>query len=490
MQLVAIGAQDVFLTGNPQITFFKTVYRRYTNFSKECIAQDFTGSGDKIKCTLARNGDLVQEIYLQMSYKINSTALNQTLSINTIDTKHYFNSHFVGPISLNNDDIIYFDYNIFNDTTKILEKDKGYLVSDINFVENKYNFSLEKYENGVWEKINISSAGTVTYSLNDTYDAASGSQLNLYRYNKTKNFIDRDMTDIIDSIEVEIGGQTIDKHYSKWLDIYNELFEENHEYRVALNEGNINLDVNKVENIYIPLRFWFNKNIGLALPLISLQYHDVVIIVNLKDMTDINIVNNILLVNYIYLDVDERRKFSELKHEYLIEQVQFTGEEILYEGVNHINLNYNHPVKSLFWTTTGKGYIDKANLQLNGHDRFAELNADYFHLIQPYETNMGHSLKLYLNSDETNEGLKKKDRKWISKPKKCSMTSPVGMYSFCLKPKDYQPSGSCNFSKIDNARFNYSGLTKGRNNDTLYMFALNYNVFRVLNGMGGLVYSN
>ena len=113
------------------------------------------------------------------------------------------------------------------------------------------------------------------------------------------------MSDIIDYVEVEIGGQTIDKHYSKWLDIYNELFEENHEYRIALNEGNINLDVNKVENIYIPLRFWFNKNIGLALPLISLQYHDVVIHVNMKNITDVNIVNNILLVNYIYLDVDE-----------------------------------------------------------------------------------------------------------------------------------------------------------------------------------------
>lgn len=488
MQLVAIGAQDVFLTGNPQITFFKTVYRRYTNFSKECIAQDFTGSGNTIECTLARNGDLVQEIYLQTSYKINSTSLNQTLSIEEQSAKFYFNSQFVGPIalnSLNNDDIIYFDYNIFNNTTKILEKDKGYLVSDINLVDGKYNFSLHKYENDIWKKIKILERGTVTYSLNDTLNSGSGNQLNLYKYNKTKKFIERDMTDIIDNIEVKIGGQTIDKHYSKWLDIYNELFEENHEYRVALNEGNINLDVNKVENIYIPLRFWFNKNIGLALPLISLQYHDVVIIVNLKDITDINIVNNLLLVNYIYLDVDERRKFSELKHEYLIEQVQFTGEEILYEGINHINLNYNHPVKSLFWTTTGKGYIDKANLQLNGHDRFAELNADYFHLIQPYETNMGHSLKLYLDNSNL-----EKNRKWILKPKKCSMISPVGMYSFCLKPKDYQPSGSCNFSKIDNARFNYSGLTKDRNNDSLYMFALNYNVFRVLKGMGGLIYSN
>ena len=187
----------------------------------------------------------------------------------------------------------------------------------------------------MWEDIIVPESGSVTFSLNDTPDPTSGNILKLYKYRKKTDFIDRDMTDIIDNIEVEIGGQTIDKHYSKWLDIYNELFEENHEYRVALNEGNINLDVNKVENIYIPLRFGLIKNIGLALPLISLQYHDVVIIVNLKDMTDINIVNNILLVNYIYLDVDERRKFSELKHEYLIEQVQFTGEEILYEGKSY-----------------------------------------------------------------------------------------------------------------------------------------------------------
>ena len=493
MQLVAIGAQDVFLTGNPQITFFKTVYRRYTNFSKECIAQDFTGAGDRIKCTLARNGDLVQEIYLQMSYKINSTPLIHTgLTIKTVEIIHYFCLDFSNNnnnINFKKGDIIYFNYNIFVGPEKKLDKDKGYLVSNEPKIEDKkYSFSLQKYENNMWEDVIISEDRAITGSVDDNLGTIQGSQIKLYKYDKTKDFIDRDMTDIIDFIEVEIGGQTIDKHYNKWLDIYNELFEENHDYRVALNEGNINLDVNKVENIYIPLRFWFNKNIGLALPLISLQYHDVVIQVNIKNITGVNIVNTILLVNYIYLDVDERRKFSELKHEYLIEQVQFTGEEIIYKDQNHINLNYNHPVKSLFWTTTGKSYIDKANLQLNGHDRFAELNADYFHLIQPYETNMGHSLKLCL-SENSNEH-KKNDRKWILKPKKCSMFSPVGMYSFCLKPKDYQPSGSCNFSKIDNARFNYNGITKDANNDTLYMFALNYNVLRVLNGMGGLVYSN
>ena len=205
----------------------------------------------------------------------------------------------------------------------------------------------------------------------------------------------------------------------------------------------------------------------------------------MKEDNDINIVNKVLLVNYIYLDIDERRIFSELKHEYLIEQVQFTGDEILHPGINHINLNYNHPIKALFWTTTGQSYVDKIKLQLNGHDRFTELNANYFHLIQPYETFMGHSFKLHLNPNNL-----EKNRKWILKPKKCNMNSPVGMYSFCLKPKDHQPSGSCNFSKIDNARFNYTGITKNNINDTLYMFALNYNVFRVMAGMGGLVYSN
>ena len=485
MQLVAIGSQDVYLTGNPEITFFKTVYRRYTNFSKECILQDFTGSGDVIKCTLARNGDLVQEIYLEVSYKIMSDVFVQTLTINTINSKHYFNSSIQDTTKkLNVGDIIYFEHNILMNNTKILNKEIGYLISVVNIVDNKYNFILQKYEDNKWVDIIIETNGTLQTSIETTVSNIEN-PIKLYKYKKDKNFIDRDLTDIINYIEIEIGGQMIDKHYSKWLDIYNELFEENHEYRIALGEGNINLDVNKVERIYIPLKFWFNKNIGLALPLISLQYHDVVITVNMKNMENVNVINKVLYVNYIYLDIDERRKFSELKHEYLIEQIQFTGEEVLYSNKNHIDLLYNHPIKALFWTTTGKSYINKANLQLNGHDRFMELNCDYFHLIQPYETFMGHSLKLCLNSANLET-----DRKWILKPKKCNMNSPVGMYSFCLKPKDYQPSGSCNFSKIDNARFNYEGITKNNVNDTLYIFALNYNVLRILNGMGGLVYTN
>ena len=186
MQLVAMGAQDVYLTGNPQITFFKVVYRRHTNFSKEAIKQEFNGSTSSKTCTLARNGDLVQEMYL---YK------------------------------------------------------------------------------------------------------ASG-------------------LTVPDSVEVEIGGQKIDKHYSKWLDIYDELFDNNRHLKDAVKDS------------FMPLRFWFNRNPGLALPLIALQYHEVKIVVEGSNADS-------LLVNYLYLDTDERRRFAQVSHEYLIEQVQHTGGESL-----------------------------------------------------------------------------------------------------------------------------------------------------------------
>ena len=386
MQLVAMGAQDVFLTGNPQITFFKVVYRRHTNFSKECIAQQFNGSvglDNNLTCTLARNGDLVQEIYLKAT-------------------------------------------------------------------------------------VNEATSGT---------DRAT-----------TPN----DINNLIETVEVEIGGQKIDKHYSAWLDIYNELFEGSIDYLELMTNMNIDSTSSATtKTVYIPLRFWFNRNAGLALPLIALQYHEVKILV--KTRADMGISASggpaitaptmDLLVNYVYLDTDERRRFAQVSHEYLIEQVQHTGVESMPSaaGSKHVDMNFNHPVKALFWTTTGgTNFINTAKLQLNGHDRFSEQDADYFHLVQPYECGLGHTRSLQRRASGVT------NRKWGA-PAKCSATNPVGMYSFCLKPGEHQPSGSCNFSRIDNARLQYSCTGSG---DELHLFALNYNVLRIMSGMGGLTYSN
>ena len=382
MQLVAMGAQDVYLTGNPQITFFKVVYRRHTNFSKECIAQTFNGSvgfGSSVTCTLARNGDLVQEIYLRTSLTIKAA----------------------------------------------------------------------------------SQANSEAYKLND-------------------------VTNLIKTVEVEIGGQKIDKHYSQWLDIYNELFETSHDYRYVMNSTSGTSAVSKADvpvTHYIPLRFWFNRNPGLALPLIALQYHEVKVNVTLGAETDlIGKLNDAdieealtagdttldsadLLVNYLYLDTDERRRFAQVSHEYLIEQVQHTG----VETETNIDMNFNHPVKALFWS--GAAWTD-VKLQLNGHDRAAVQPHDYYHLVQPYESGLGHSgMSLTANT-----------RAW----KTVAAGGPVGMYSFCLKPAEHQPSGTCNFSRIDNARLNV-GAT---DSNGLYLFAMNYNVLRIMSGMGGLAYSN
>ena len=359
MQLVAMGAQDVYLTGNPQITFFKVVYRRHTNFSKEAIEQTFNGSLSSgkgtLNCTLSRNGDLVQEIYL---------------------------------VATNSPDV--------------------------------------------------------------------------------------DATNAIESVEVEIGGQKIDKHYGEWLDIYNELFEtdSSHARRHAM--------VAVAGTCYIPLRFWFNRNPGLALPLIALQYHEVKINMTIRQSvgaSTASLSDAKLLVNYLYLDTDERRRFAQVSHEYLIEQVQHTGAETS----NKVKMNFNHPVKALFWTCEADGAVNggalgTAKLQLNGHDRAAEQAADYYHLVQPYECGLGHSLQRNNN-----------DRTWTAAVKSAA-TGNVGMYSFCLKPAEHQPSGTCNFSRIDNAVITYgagvSTTTK------LYLFALNYNVLRIMSGMGGLAYSN
>ena len=345
MQLVAMGAQDVYLTGNPQITFFKVVYRRHTNFSKEAIKQEFNGgaAGTGGTCTLARNGDLVQEIYVQ---------------------------------------------------------------------------------------------GT------------SGAKA------------------VVTTAEVEIGGQKIDKHYAAWLSIYDDLFDENTGLKTVL--GN-------VDGGFVPLRFWFNRNPGLALPLIALQYHEVKVIVEGTGCSH-------LLVNYLYLDTDERRRFAQVSHEYLIEQVQHTGVESVGTTNNNtganisksLTLTFNHPVKALFWgwesaatAVTLGGY--KAKLQLNGHDRASEQPELYFTGVQPYECGLKHNhigaLKAHNN----------------------------GMYSFCLKPGEHQPSGTCNFSRIDNARLVLSEIAPGSGDgaaQSLNIFAMNYNVLRIMSGMGGLAYSN
>ena len=421
LQLVAYGAQDVYLTGNPQITFFKVVYRRHTNFSIESIQQTFNGNaelGNRVTCQISRNGDLVHKLYLQVS----ATLTN----------------------------------------------------GEVSYLQPFFGYKMIKH------------------------------------------------------LELEIGGQRIDKQYGEWMYIWNELTmdsgkKEGYYEMVGGNKYNAPSKFLHTDpiSLYIPLEFWFCRNIGLALPLIALQYHEVKVNIEFNKFDDIKAINTsdkfydvytpadptttietesgsetvastfksfnaTLWADYIFLDTDERKRFAQLSHEYLIEQLQFTGEEsITANNAKSVRLSFNHPCKEIIWITkptqatvgtsnainwtnftndsnnnsliNGSTLTTTAKLQLNGNDRFAEREGEYFSLVQPYQ----HHTNI-----PSNRG--------------------INVYSFALKPEEHQPSGTLNMSRIDTAQLQLVSKKSGN----VFIYAVNYNVLRILSGMGGLAYSN
>jgi hypothetical protein len=312
----------------------------------------------------------------------------------------------------------------------------------------------------------------------------------------TKEYVNNFGHALIKEVELEIGGQRIDRHYGEWLDIWTDLTmtgrkKESYDSHMVMRNGdNANLYKAKDKHIlYIPLQFFFNRNPGLALPLIALQYHEVKINITFNDVGQLVLNNsggtstvpspNInLYVDYVYLDTDERKRFAQSAHEMLIEQVQFTGDE----GTDgKYRLNFNHPVKELIWvvnkptqknplnyyefinddTIYDKEIVKDVTLQLNGHDRFKTRPGSYFRLVQPFQHH-------------------------TSIPDK-----RIYVYSFAIKPEDHQPSGTCNFSRIDNANLNINFEEPlDSNNTKVKIFALSVNVLRIMSGMGGLAYSN
>ena len=539
MQLVAYGAQDVYLTGNPQITFWKVSYRRHTNFAMESIEQTFNGQADfgrRVTCTISRNGDLAYRTYLQVTLP----EINQHMK-----------------------------------------------------------------------------------------NTSGGAQQGVYA-----RWLDFPGEQLISQVEVEIGGQRIDRQYGVWMHIWNQLTLSSEQqrgyYKMVGNttqltfitdpsfndvdgpcESNAPRQVCAPRNalpettLYVPFQFWYCRNPGLALPLIALQYHEVKINLDIRPIDEClwavgtladctgsgkvttaynqSLVAASLYVDYVFLDTDERRRMAQNPHEYLIEQLQFTGDESVGSSSNKIKLNFNHPVKELVWVvqpdenvdycasleckqtlfkvlgaqpfnytdaidalpnaihsfggkdavaSTTQSFIDvdglfadagaidvegsgwyhgtqatggytqpnmgngnaamensgvsdagtfvlaetsldmhcwgenpvvTAKLQLNGQDRFSEREGTYFDLVQPYQ----HHTR---NPD-----------------------TGINVYSFALRPEEHQPSGSCNFSRIDNATLQLvlsNATVEGTKTAKVRVYATNYNVLRVMSGMGGLAYSN
>ena len=453
MQLAAYGKQDVHLTGNPQMTFFKYVYKRYSNFAIESVEHnlDTMNSVNETKTVVTINshsGDLISKVHLQVEF----TAGLEMISGSNGKT----------------------------DPTKYLS-----------------------FTNGTgWAFVKEAS--------------------------------------------ISIGDQEIDKHYSEWFDIWNELSDNAQKEHLLVNkhnakksyyEGIKNQEAAAVDQVkyieaddklicYIPLHFWFNRNPGLALPIIALQYHEIKFHFTFRRMTALfnsnaqaannpNIAPKVnLFIDFIYLDKEERRKFATEKHQYLIEQLQRMGPESL--STTH-NLNFNHPVKELVWVCRNKKAGTEATdliTQGSNTDGVNNLSSvsesnwafnDFFNFVCPDRTNVARTEVIGGNKSYepfefarlTFNGI---DRFTKRRPSYFRILQPsthhsriptkhIYCYSFALRPEDFQPSGTCNFSQIHNAQLLFENISTNGNME-LIVFAVNYNQLCIMNGMAGLRYSN
>ena len=507
LQLVAYGAQDAYITGNPHITFWKVLYKRHTNFAMEAFRVNFTGSpqyGQRVVAIINRNADLMYKTYLEV----------QLPDTQTVNVKW----------------------------TSAFERRLGY--------------------------------------------------------------------QLLKKIEVEIGGQIIDTHYGEWLFLWENLtsgFDNSTKLDTMLGGYLGGTETTAVSCggrpaiLYIPLQFWFCRNPGLALPLIALQYHEVRINVTLNPATDLvtkgdqatvsaaaallpQLKDMALYIDYIYLDVDERRRFAQQSHEYLIDQLQFGLQQTLTTANARIDLTLNHPVKELVWVfqdarktdcgstlTNNIGFtqpfsyddiVNRCRLQINGQDRFDERYGDYFWKVQPYQHHTGGAFfpmrsqviaqtvttftavatltgdvmdvtgsvggniiegalvtaasnlppGVVVQSYGTGSGgvgTYQLSEPAILNGAAVTVTfslpnvnytpheNPINVYSFALQPEEHQPSGTCNFSRIDTTTLVFDSVsTNGVARPTkttpfnFRMYAVNYNIFRVMSGMGGLAYSN
>jgi len=476
MQLVAYGAQDVYLTANPQVTFFKQLYRRHSNFAMESIEQTFNGVanfGKRVTCTIARNGDLITRVYLQATLpKVDTSALEGAAG--TFAWVPYVGQFLIKSVEIEiggqRIDKHYGDWlHIWNELTLPAGKTRDYLSMVNGYGGIAISAGVACTDCDVQPTLAVAEAlacvnPTLASIGNDCY------------FGKQVVGVTSDVDSGLDNAAGCIPEQTL----------------------------------------YIPLEFWFNRHTGLALPLIALQYHEVKVNIEfneLKYLCNSSITTNVsayaavaaqglvaasLYVDYIYLDTEERRRFAQVAHEYLIEQLQFTGEETVTSTSNKINMSFNHPVKELIWVVQNPSYSDcnaktnapwrytdaqlgnptaVAKIQLNGHDRFSEREGKYFNTVQPFQHHTA------------------------------SPSVGINVYSFALKPEDLQPSGSCNFSRIDNAVLNLTltpstfkttieGLdelaftAETQSSAAVRIYAVNYNVLRIMSGMGGLAYSN
>lgn len=489
LDLVAHGVQDIYLIGNPQITFFKTVYKRHTNFSMESIQADIIGTidfGRKVTIPIPRKGDLVHSIIVEVDLPTLTTQStfvgSSDAAVGTITYVDNIGHALIEEVELKIGgqpvDKHYGEWmEIWTQLSQSESKKRGLDImldrtGDLNTTGNKTVYiplqfwfcrniglalplvALQYHE----VEIDLTFRPLSQLTTHGSYSYYTGTKITA----TTVGLVKPNLTDT-PSLFSSVKG--------KLLKVAN-----GGTYKIALTDNNMDEDGTEADPYILTL--------DASTPITgSLTDAEVYITPNGELASTPSMTDCRVFMDFIYLDTYEKKEFANAKHRYLIEQVQYNGSQSIEAGIltENIKLNFNLPVKELYWTiqldsvsrnndlfnysnTVANGIVQdnsmsRAVILLNGIERFQERTADYFRIIQPYQKHTRVPNKYFY------------------------------MYSFALNPEDYQPSGCSNFSKIDTVDMN---ITMNSNTPVTNMkvYALNYNILRISNGMGGVAFSN
>jgi len=555
MQIVSYGSQDLFLTGTPEITFFKVVYRRHTNFSMESIKFGFDDPvffGSESSLTAPKVGDLIHKAYLEITlpeidFKRNNyseellpkyqqaqsdyldvqnfMSINRRAYIGTLDLFAASNTTSIEPIIASINSVFNESGNepIITKFQELLSESSNIFIYDEISMQEVAGYSpldLPKSE----FKILLDTALNKTVKTQKYFYDQLMSAKKEYEDESNKNlkfaWVDRVGHSIIEHIEVRIGGQCIDRHYGDWINIWYELtanrYLEDSYFKLIGNVPeltNFDRTPKKQYLLRIPLQFWFCRHSGLSIPLVSMEYHDLTFHVKFRNIEDVSyiedgqtiyisdLMDNIFLdevpdtlklniksqiaFDYIFLDTQERKRFAQASHEYLIDQTQLLEITDVQQPSILCNLkSLVHPSKELVWVAQKESYtenitgytklqwnnyslsddgvgnpISSASLDFHSHARVPLLDGNYFNYLQPFE---------------------------------CHNSTPsdgINMYSFCINPEEHQPSGTANLSALSRVILNLN-MADAENIYNIRIYARNINILRFVSGMGAAVYTH
>lgn len=569
IQIATYGNQDLYLTGNPEITFFKVVYRRHTNFAIESINvkfDDTTGFGKTASLTLPKSGDLIHKTYLeillpqmnlqrftnpteienaQLAYNAASANYETVLSFMSINCQAYIGAYneYIPTNTSDSSLMIVAINNVFDaiGSASVIDAFKTLLLStpDAPFVYDEVSmqsvasrFAPGDSKNLLFPALSIAldkSVKTQEYFFT-IFNNAKITLADAKNTNIEFAWVERVGHAIINQIEVNIGGHKIDVQSGDWINIWYELTARRDlqptYYKLIGNVPELtdfNRDVKPQYLLRVPLQFWFCRASGLALPLISLQYQDVIFNITFRNIEEVSyiefgqtikIISNsttggillsevpgqlkldiqaTLLVDYIYLDGPERRRFAQSSHEYLMDQVQVLEiRNINQPSFNVVLNNFVHSCKELIWVTQKERYTENldgytqlrwdnysltdankgnpildASMDFHSYNRVAKQNGNYFNYVQPYESHY------------------------------TTPSDGINMYSFAIFPEEAQPSGSANFTRLSRVTLFLDFVQQFLLNENtglldpiiFRIYARNVNILRFAGGFGVLAFA-